>query len=64
MVLKSSVENDSGIESVFDYNHVGLVVLGASQRISRRFSLNASIGIGATEAAPDVQIALRIQTAF
>ncbi|HEX7038393.1 MAG TPA: transporter [Pseudomonadales bacterium] len=64
VVLKSSVENDSGIESVFDYNHVGLVTIGASQRLSRRFSLNVSIGIGATEAAPDVQIALRIPTAF
>jgi hypothetical protein len=42
--------------------HVGSLVLGYSFRLSDRTNLNLSLGAGLTEAAPDVQLTLRIPT--
>ncbi|MEW6428067.1 MAG: transporter [Thermodesulfobacteriota bacterium] len=40
--------------------NVGTVLLGYSHRYSDMLSLNLSLGVGATEAAPDVQIVVRM----
>lgn len=58
-VLKSTVENDNGLESNFDQIQVGSVLLGVSQRISANKTLNISVAIGATDAASDVQVTVR-----
>jgi len=58
-VLKSTVENDNGLESNFDQIQVGSFLLGVSQRISANKTLNISVAIGATDAASDVQVTVR-----
>ncbi len=63
IVYRTEVENDPGLDPIFERRHVGTLMWGLSHRMARR-SLNVSIGIGATEAAPDVQVALRFPLRF
>jgi len=58
IVYRTEIELDSGLDPLFERRHVGTLMWGLSHRMTAR-SLNVSIGVGATEAAPDVQVALR-----
>jgi hypothetical protein len=44
--------------------HIGVLLLGGSYRWSERSFVNFLVGIGATREAPDLQLTLRIPTAF
>lgn len=44
--------------------HIGVLLLGGSYRWSERSFVNFVVGIGATREAPDLQLTLRIPTAF
>jgi hypothetical protein len=59
VVFKSDIENDAGLEPVFDQIQVGTLLLGASQRLSKRANFTLSLGVGVTESAPDLQLAFR-----
>jgi len=63
-VFKSKVENDNGLDSLFERTQVGSFLLGVSYATSATRSWNLSIAIGATEAASDVQLTLRVPTSF
>lgn len=63
-VFRTRVENESGLEPVFGRRQVGTVLWGISHRLTDRTSVNFSLGVGATEAAPDVQATLRVPIRF
>ncbi|MBN7797482.1 hypothetical protein [Parahaliea mediterranea] len=63
-VFKSKVENDNDLESLFERTQVGSFLLGVSYATSATRSWNLSVAIGATEAAADVQVTLRVPTTF
>ncbi len=44
--------------------HIGVLLLGGSYRWSDRSFINFVVGVGATREAPDLQVTLRIPTAF
>ena len=44
--------------------HVGVLLIGGSYRWSERSFVNFVVGVGATREAPDLQVTLRIPTAF
>jgi hypothetical protein len=44
--------------------HVGSLLFGLAYRIGPRTSFNLTLGIGATPAAPDVQLGIRFPTVF
>lgn len=44
--------------------HIGVLLLGGSYRWSDRSFINLIVGVGATRDAPDLQVTLRIPTAF
>jgi hypothetical protein len=44
--------------------HVGVLLIGGGYRLSDRTFVNFVVGIGATREAPDLQVTLRIPTAF
>jgi hypothetical protein len=44
--------------------HIGVLSLGAAYRLSERSFLNVVVGVGVTREAPDLQLTLRIPTAF
>lgn len=44
--------------------HVGVLLIGGSYRWSDRSFINFVVGVGATRDAPDLQVTLRIPTAF
>jgi hypothetical protein len=58
IVYRTRVENDEGLEPIFNRRHVGVLMWGLSHRLTQR-TLSLSVGVGATEAAPDVQVTLR-----
>lgn len=64
MVFKTDVEGDSGLESTFDSIQVGSFLLGVSQRLSSNTTLNMSVALGATDAASDVQLTVRLPITF
>jgi hypothetical protein len=53
-VFKTERQNDAGLEPQFDYLQVGSFQFGFSSPVA-----NISLAIGATEAAPDVQLEVR-----
>jgi hypothetical protein len=63
-VFKNSVENDEGLDPVFDRFQVGSFALGLSHRLNKRSSLNLGISMGVTSEAPDVDISLRLPISF
>jgi len=44
--------------------HVGTLLFGYSLRLSPKTTVNLSLGVGVTEAAPDVQLTLRVPMNF
>ena len=54
VVFETTRENDAGIEPQFDYLQVGSFQFGFSSPVA-----NVSLALGATEAAPDVQLEVR-----
>jgi hypothetical protein len=44
--------------------HIGVLLIGGSYRWSDRSFINFVVGVGATREAPDLQVTLRIPTAF
>lgn len=44
--------------------HIGVLLIGGSYRWSERSFVNLVVGVGATREAPDLQVTLRIPTAF
>lgn len=48
---------------MFGRRQVGTVLWGISHRLTDRTSVNFSLGVGATEAAPDVQATVRVPSA-
>lgn len=44
--------------------HIGILLIGGSYRWSERSFINFVVGVGATREAPDLQLTLRIPTAF
>ncbi|MFV0278145.1 MAG: transporter [Parahaliea sp.] len=63
-VFKTKVENDSGLDALFERIQVGSFLLGMSLATSPKRSMNLSVAIGATDAAADVQVTLRVPTTF
>ncbi|MFV0478504.1 MAG: hypothetical protein ACK5ME_11830 [Parahaliea sp.] len=59
-VFKTRVEHDAGLDARFERTQVGSFLLGVSLATSPKRSWNLSIAIGATEAAADVQMTLRV----
>jgi len=55
---------NSAIEAIFKRTHSGSLLLGISQGINRNSSLNLSLGVGVTEASPDMQLTVRMPFAF
>jgi len=64
VVQRTRTERDSGLDAVFSRRQVGTLLWGVSHRVSQRSTLNLSVGMGVTEAAPDVQISLRMPMRF
>lgn len=64
MVFKTKYENAPPLDPSFDRIQVGSFLWGLSHRFSPRTSMNLSVGIGATSAAPDTQVTLRIPMRF
>ncbi|MFP4162313.1 MAG: transporter, partial [Ectothiorhodospira sp.] len=58
MVFKTEREGVS-LDPAFERIQVGSFIWGLSQRLSPRTSLNLSVAVGATSAAPDTQVSLR-----
>ncbi len=54
----------SATEAVFDRVHSGSLLLGVSQSTGKESSLNLSLSVGVTEAAPDMQLTLRTPIIF
>lgn len=52
------------LDPVFERIQVGSFIWGLSQRLSPRTSLNLSVAVGATSAAPDTQVSLRLPMRF
>ncbi|SEK43593.1 transporter [Ectothiorhodospira marina] len=64
MVFKTKYDNAPPLDPSFDRIQVGTFLWGLSHRFSPRTSMNLSVGIGATSAAPDTQVTLRIPMRF
>lgn len=64
MVFKTKYERGAPLDPSFDRIQVGTFLWGLSHRFSPRTSMNLSVGIGATSAAPDTQVTLRIPMRF
>ncbi|MBK1672657.1 transporter [Ectothiorhodospira shaposhnikovii] len=64
VVFKTRREIGDPLDPAFDRIQVGTFLWGLSHRISDRTSVNFSVGIGATSAAPDAQVALRVPIRF
>jgi hypothetical protein len=60
VILETKRENDPGIDASFKRFHVGTLLLGLSHRLGDRSGANLSLGIGATEHAPDMQLSVRL----
>jgi len=54
VIFETERENDSGLEPQFDYLQVGSYQFGFSTPVA-----NLSVAVGATEAAPDIQVEVR-----
>ncbi|TXS89798.1 hypothetical protein FVW59_16820 [Parahaliea aestuarii] len=61
-VFKTRVENDNGLDALFERIQVGSFLLGVSMATSSKRSWNLSLAVGATDAAADVQLTLRVPT--
>ncbi|MCG5513350.1 transporter [Ectothiorhodospira shaposhnikovii] len=64
MVFKTKREIGEPLDPAFDRIQVGTFLWGLSHRLSDRTSMNVSVGIGATSAAPDTQVSLRFPMRF
>ncbi len=64
VVSRTRRQYDTGLDPVFQRIHVGTFLWGISHRFSPRTTLNFSVGIGATSAAPDVQMGVRLPLRF
>lgn len=63
-VFKTEVENDTGLDALFERTQVGSFLLGVSYATSATRSWNVSVAVGATDAAADIQVTLRVPTTF
>ena len=59
IVFKTDIENDTGLEPIFDKIHIGSLLFGLSHRGGKGRSMSLSLGIGATEQAPDIQLSIK-----
>lgn len=64
VILETERKGDAGVDASYDRFHVGSLLLGFGLRTGPTSNLNLSLGIGVTEYAPSVQIAIRLPTTF
>lgn len=64
IIGKTKVQPGSLLQVLPTRTHVGAMNLGYSYRLSEKTTLNLSLAAGLTEAAPDVQLTLRLPTSF
>ena len=62
VILKTKQDGDTLANSIT--THVGSLLLGGSYRLNENTNLNLSLSGGLTEAAPDVQLTLRVPMTF
>ncbi|MGF1644472.1 MAG: hypothetical protein ACFCUJ_12550 [Thiotrichales bacterium] len=59
VIDKTKVENDQGLEPVFDRTHIGSMLFGMTHTLKPGRSVGISLGVGATEQAPDVSLTIK-----
>lgn len=65
VISKTKIESyRNRLDSVFDRIHSGSFLFGISRSTGKNSSFNMSLGIGATEEAPDMQLTLRMPYSF
>ncbi len=64
VVNRTRREHDVGLDPVFERVQVGTFLWGLSHRFSARTTLNFSLGMGVTSAAPDMQLGVRLPMRF
>lgn len=62
IILKTKQDGDALANSIT--THVGSLLLGGSYRLNENTNINLSLSGGLTEAAPDVQLTLRVPMTF
>ena len=61
-VAKTKINGSDAINSI--RTQLGTLLLGYSQRLSNKTSLNLSVGVGVTRDTPDVTLGLRLPMSF
>lgn len=65
VIFETDVEQDNDqLDATFDRIHSGSFLIGISQAVGKATNVNLSLGIGATENAPDMQLTLRVPFSF
>ena len=64
VLQRTRVEEASGLDADFSRRQVGSLQWGVSHRLTERTNFNLSVGIGVTDAAPDLDLSVRLPIRF